>query len=489
MAKTSLERCDLSRKSADADDASDSNVRGIAREAAGDDREWLLFEISRAAKAVFPESERLGKSAQQDFYFRGLLEILLDNVRDHGVPVAGGTYSDIWELTQRLAPRWRARAEARRGRASYARQSMKTLVHEWKRAFQRRERVYSQGSTIVFTLEGPDHETDDVVLRATIDGVLPNRRRVTIRELELSSATRLPSGRAADDNAENEERERLLADAKRFTRRVEAEYLSRLSGASIEFLRNEVEELKRARHDYRRMGAAILVVVGTAMLAYRIVHVKDATPNINFGPEARRTSNFAVDPKGRIALLDDEGHRISDWGNSIVDEHGVRALPKSPGKDTEVQVLTKGVNFTFAIPERWHDHPERVLADEGSCVPLVNPPRSVVCVHLVDLRAFRPPKAASAQLEFGFNFGDGPQTELAEMSRINPIPSRVLLRAQHLFLKRGTYDSLLIVRTASKTQHRVNPPGPDEPKFYAERPLVRFVVNDRSVAVARIPGP
>src|SRR5438067_5352613 len=56
------------------------HVSGEAVEQLSDaDRELLGWHLAAAARESFPESERIGKTPQQDFYFRELLERLLWN--------------------------------------------------------------------------------------------------------------------------------------------------------------------------------------------------------------------------------------------------------------------------------------------------------------------------------------------------------------------------------------------------------------------------
>jgi hypothetical protein len=114
------------------------------------EREWLASHVARAAEAVFPGGERIGKTAQQDFYFRELLEILIENVFQYGTPLCGGTYIELWQFTRHRAAKWRSTPDAKRGRSGYRRESIKTLVHEWKWEFARRNRAYAANGEVEF---------------------------------------------------------------------------------------------------------------------------------------------------------------------------------------------------------------------------------------------------------------------------------------------------------------------------------------------------
>jgi hypothetical protein len=71
------------------------------------DRKWLAECLSAASDKVFPRDERIGKWPQQDFYFRKLLEALIDNALRYGTPCVGGNYSELWRFTRSKIPDWR----------------------------------------------------------------------------------------------------------------------------------------------------------------------------------------------------------------------------------------------------------------------------------------------------------------------------------------------------------------------------------------------
>jgi len=241
------------------------------------EEEWLAYHVARAAEHAFPADERMGKTPQQDFYFRELVELVIENVFRHGAPITGGDYVAIWQFTRDRVAKFRP--HSRPGRAGYRRASIKTLVHEWKAAFSRRDRSFASNGTIEFILEGPNAVSDDLVLRARIRGFrLQSGTSFEFASAELTETTRLPTDTITSNEQDADEKKRLVQEARKYVRRVESQYLAKLSDGPLEFVRDEVRELQRARRDYRRLAIAIAIALGTAMAAYRIIFTHRPIP-------------------------------------------------------------------------------------------------------------------------------------------------------------------------------------------------------------------
>lgn len=413
-----------------------------------EDRRWLASHVSGAAEKAFPTSERIGKTRQQDFYFRQLLEVLIENTLRSGAPMTGGTYAEIWEFTRTLIPKWRAQPAAVRGRSGYGRQSIKTLVHEWKAAFMQQSRAVTRaaGGLIEFFLESPGPESDDLVLRAQItDLSLPSGQPVDFREDELSSTTRLPSAREASSGSDEDEKLRLLREARKYVRRVEAEYLAKLSQGPIEFIEEEVNDLRRHRNNHRKIAAAVLGIITAGMIGYQILKIQKIEPVVEISPGKRGgLTNVVVDKSGRIALSS-EGKRTSEWAHMIVDDAGnwMRVNRQLPG-GAEIMLKTDELQFNFEIPKRWHENAEVVLEPEGSCTKLINPERGVLCVLLIDIRRCLP-TATGETTTFVFNWGDDQRLKTAYDHQINAIKPRVVVKAFYGYKKDGVYDAVLVM--------------------------------------------
>jgi hypothetical protein len=426
----------------------DDEVTSRTRDLTADEREWLAYQVSRAAEKAFPVDEKIGKTHQQHFYFRELLEILIGNVLRQAMPISGGTYAEIWQFTRSLMPQWRAEPTAVRGRSGYSRQSIKVLVHEWKAAFNEHSRSVecNPRGSIEFVFEPPGPETDDLVLRAEVRGlVLPSGATFDFQENELSSATRLPSAQAGTPS-NDEEKARLLREARKYLRRVETEYLSKLSRGPIEFIEDEVSDLRRHRNNHRKIAAAVLGIITAGMIGYQVLRIEKITTVVDISPNKNRgLTSIVVDRSGRIALADG-GNRTSEWAHKIVDGTGQSMRVKEQtAEGALIELTTKELVFEFGIPKRWHEKPEVVLDREGSCQRLINPSQGILCVLLIDVRAAFPTATTADGITFVMNWGDDRRAHPAPTTRFESIDTRVLLNAQHGYARDGTYDVWLFL--------------------------------------------
>jgi catechol 2,3-dioxygenase-like lactoylglutathione lyase family enzyme len=416
------------------------------------DRELLRWHLAVASQEVFPESECIGQTSQQNFYFRELLEHLLLNFAESLSPMTGGNLTEVWAFTRSATPKWRALPGAKKGRVGYARKSIKTLVHAWKRAVSSRPRICRTRGSIEFVLKAPDENCDDVILFATInDFPLVDGRPFSVDIRELTADTRLatPASDCADFKAE---RDRLLSRAARIVRDVEKKYLERLHNAPLEVIAAEVETLERdkKRRDYRRLAAAIVVVLGAGMAAYKILSVSRFVPVFDVGRGHRHeVANVVTDRKGHVALAED-GKAASPWADRIVDEHGhgVMPLPKKPGW---VQVYADEIKLQSKIPERWEQDDAAVLPAEGSCFRMQNGDGDGAIVGfsaLYDLRSIAPALNAD-DVTLAAEFGDLPTAVTVykpdDVVCVNSDCSRIRLWMIHGYERNGQYEVRLVV--------------------------------------------
>lgn len=246
-----------------------SSASGSTLEAS--DRQWLAERLSAASDKVFPRDEQIGKSEQQDFYFRKLLDVLIDNALRHGTPCVGGNLSELWKFTVSKIPEWRAQLGSKRGRAGYDLKSTKTMMHAWRNAFNGRIRAVSSArGRIEFVFDTPGALSDDVVLRAKVNVILPDGGSFEYTSKDLTSETRLSNEPIVEPESEEDKKRRLLREAQKYVRSVETDYLAKLRDAPLQDIEQKVTELRRARRNYRALAAAVLVVVGTGMVAYKI---------------------------------------------------------------------------------------------------------------------------------------------------------------------------------------------------------------------------
>ena len=420
------------------------------------DRELLVWHLAAAAREVFPDSERIGKTAQQDFYFRELLDRLLLNFEESQEPLTGGNLDEIWSLTHATTPKWRTRAEAKRRRSGYDRGSMKTLVHEWCRAVSSRSRTYRKRGVIEFFVHTPDVISDDVVLFATISNFpLTDGQIFSVATCELTETTRLtlPSFEDRDVSAE---REMLLARASRIVRDVERKYLEKLRDAPLEQVAAEVETLERdkKRRDYRRLAASIVVVLGAGMAAYKILSVNHFVPMFDVSRGHRnQVVNVIGDRMGHVALADN-GKPASGWVNTIVDNRG-NGAQSSPEKPGWLQLSTDEASIVSKIPSRWKQDDSTVLPSEGTCFRLQNDDGEgaiVGCNVLYDLRSIAPSLSGNTVTLAGdFDEANGVTDraitvyEHHDVTCVNMDCSRIRLWMLHGYKKNGQYDVHLVV--------------------------------------------
>jgi hypothetical protein len=409
------------------------------------DRERLAFHLSRASEKAFPHDERIGKTPQQDFYFRELLDVLIENALRYGTPAAGGAYVEIWQFTRDRVGKWRANPNWQRGRSGYGRESVKTLVHEWVTAFERRRRVVPLGTGIIeFFLDRPGRYGDDLVLRAEVVNFdLLSGTKLNWMKRELSDDVRFRAVRIARD--EFEEKQRLLREARKFVRRVEAEYLTKLANAPFAFVEEEVKELQRARRNHRRLAAAILALVSSAMVAYKILYLRNVRPLVELTPgKMGRIANVIADTAGRVALATPSGQRTSDWADRIVGDNGV-SVTHEPNGDLIQTTPTDDADFVLTVPDEWHQRPEVVLPAQASCTNSSKNARGIVCMVLLDLRRWDP-SATIDSVALGANFGDE-QT----VTHVPAMPiegkTRIAVQAAHVYAKYGVYPVKLVWST------------------------------------------
>ena len=422
-----------------------------------DDRQWLGYHVARAAEKTFPATERIGKTPQQDFYFRELLEVLIENTVRHGLPITGGSYTEIWRFTRDRVAKWRMRPEALRGRSGYRRDSIKTLVHEWSAAVDKRSRLASGNGLIEFVLDAPGPQSDDLVLRASIvDFRLQSGALFNHREPRLSEQTRLPGELLADAPDATDERQRLLLEARKYARRVEQQYLAKLSDAPLEFLQAEVDELKRARRDYRRLAAAVLVVVGTGMAAYKVLVTKhDVLPFVKFDQTCSGcVRNITTDAKGHVALLSSSGKRVTEWADVIVGPEGlsVRASEATPTSEVEFSAPPGAPMAHIDIPKEWHERPDVVLPRQVSCMKTQASGPGVMCFVLLDLRTFG--SVTADAMRIGATYGDSNTIQLLGLTVLNPMNTRVATYAMHEYARDGTYVIWLVASPDRRLQSR-----------------------------------
>jgi hypothetical protein len=453
------------------------------------DRELLCWHLRAAASEVFPESEKMGKTAQQDFYFRELLECLLLNFEKSQAPITGGNHAEVWALARSVTPKWRARPEAKKRRSGYDRKSIKTMVNEWKRAVGLRPRSYQKRGVIEFVLQVPDENCDDVVLFATItDFSLIDGQLFSVARTELTDEIRLPAP-ALDDSESTAERERLLSRASRIVRDVEQKYLEKLHEAPLELVTAEVEALERdkRRRDYRRLAAAIVVILGAGMAAYKILSIRRFVPVFDVSKTGHRAvANVISDHKGHLALAHD-GKAVSPWANAIIDEGGNGVSP-DPTKPGSVLVLAQNLTFRATIPERWKANDPAVLPSEGTCFTMDDSDDLkgpiIGCHVLYDLRAIAPTLNAN-NITLAFDFGEKPISvriyKREEFTCANSNCSRVRTWIRHEYTRDGRYPIRLFVfegRDWQKDGVMVN-----------GMPLVAITINNKKlVSVSSLSG-
>jgi hypothetical protein len=108
------------------------------------ERERLADYVLEARRHAFPDElgapeNRIGESDQQDFYFRGLLDLLCANAAAHGVPAVAGTIDDLWRYTSERFERF----PARRKRPFTRDTARQVAVHQWPRALERNSRTFT----------------------------------------------------------------------------------------------------------------------------------------------------------------------------------------------------------------------------------------------------------------------------------------------------------------------------------------------------------
>jgi hypothetical protein len=315
----------------------------------------------------------------------------------------------------------------------------------------RRRRAFGSNGEVEFFLDAPSVVSDDLVLRVVVStSTLSGEHPFARPERELSAISRLPSVRTPD--SEDEEKSKLLKEARKYVRRLEAQYLTKLADAPLEFIQDEVRELQRARRDYRRLAIAIVVVVSTAMAAYKILYTKlNVEPvvgvEVGSAPSAPHLKNFDVDAKeGRVALTA-QGRRVTEWANVIVGQNGasVRYAPEVCGP--EQPLLLNGykvIEYDFTFPKQWYekDHPETVLNPQVSCVPGQGR-FGIACVILIDLRKLWPNRESPVEFsaDYGDNLRSGGQLMIFGLkgTRVNKVAPRFALDVFHDYNGPGTY--------------------------------------------------
>jgi hypothetical protein len=406
-----------------------------------EERAWLAERISWAADRAFPAGEPIGTD-QQDFYFRKLIELLIENTSRYGTVALGGNYLELWGFTREKEREWRQEDKSRRHRSGYARGSIKGLVYQWKAAFGRRVRVARTGNaTIEFVLRTPSVRSDDLILRARVMGLqTPSGRTIVSEDTAATDLTRLPPPIASE--LDTEERRRLLLEAGKYARRIEADYLTKLTDAPTEFIQEQLKELRRAKKNKQRLALAILAVVSTAMVAYRVFFAPRPIPLavlVSRDGAGYLTSVF-VDGKGHVSLKSEPA--VSEkrhWWDMIIDPKGTSVRGENGSRTVHVMVPPgQSVGYTYEVPRNWHEQPDVVLQPDVLCSKTSTSNRSVVCFILVDVRSIAPSLTTRA-VGFSILYGDGKIATEVPSTEIDFRHTRTLLAATHSYSADGAY--------------------------------------------------
>jgi hypothetical protein len=450
------------------DDRQEPKLMAILTDA---ERARLHTLISKASREAFPPPPRLsrggiGESPQRDFYFRRLLDRLLENTLHFALPATGGTYDELYAFTRSVESLW---ARGGKGRVGYSRRSMKALASHWKKSIALKRRSYTAyGTQVVFHyVSGSDHS--DFILSASVTNfLLDNAKRISIPSIldRLPSRVRLSTpGLTESLPDEAGSRMRIITRLVRDFggRAFSADYRRALAAqpmSKLEEHERETRDLKRRNKTAAIVASVALVIATLGFIAYRSYSAATFLPVISVKPDGTiliRDSRGVLGPRdgeihtnrtGQVAIFNGQ-KQLTDWVDVLGNPDTGAYLRMRPGVAGQWIPDMSGAMLLADIDEvtgTWTG-PTEPIAPTLRVRSLVKDNRHVWATVIIDRRLFWP--LGGKQPNFHIDFGDdGKVYRDVAFPYVSWIPfldgDHFMLQSDHKYRVDGTYRVSLV---------------------------------------------
>jgi len=424
-------------------------------ELTAEDRQRLAGFVGEAIERAFPDADAFG-SPQMAHSFRALLGHLVQNAAGAGVPMVFGSYDHLFHLVAEAYPAW-AEELRKAGRAHpperLGRKSIKSMVSQWRKAFEARPRSAAiHGTQAVFYLR------TDAAGHVWLGAQVPRFRLSDGREVAIPMLTGpdgLPnavqvwskSASAAQDALEKSRRQELIARRLRDLGNDQdrAAYRAVLEKKSLADLEEHDREVvaERRRKGTARALAIILLFMAAGFITYRIL-TRPRLP-ITFMSSWGQfcLCNVKANDEGLVAYFDKRGNRLTEWVHELRDESGTRVRAARDAKTGiwNLSVVAVNPRFSFTVPENWRTPSADVLPMSYAYHELPGVHEELILWVLIDRRAFPESVLGPRTVSFFIDFGDRetfatPNTTWC----LTDDCSRQLLAVTHRYKAEGTYD-------------------------------------------------
>lgn len=422
-------------------------------------RQTIASRLREARAMVFPPSESFG-SPQMDFYFRRLLDQMIENTRTLGVAAVGGDYGALYRFCYERFPNYQVDARDKNAPISTEwldeHKSIPAMLSQWKKVFGAKSRWAGvKGSGVQFRFvrgsKGKDWKLYAQVSRiakADIDvpvvppiKSLPDSVRLSPKgDLVLRAEDIELRSRTITERRVKDIRDRDIADA----------YRTRLQAMPYERLvehDNEIRAQKKAKKYPQVLIAIALVLAG--FVAYRVYRSQRVSVELIVHAGHVHVENIRIKADGRIAQFSASGERLTPWAHVLQNSTTgltIRAVGKDARGDWQLRLTGGGsVNMSADIPEVWRK-PSAILqpALQWSTVP--GETRKILVYIYVDRRAFPHgvtlpesdalPAKLVARDRYGNELGSA-MTDTLSLLSLDRDQAKWLIYAQIEFLKMG----------------------------------------------------
>ncbi len=450
------------------DDRQEPNPVAILTDA---ERTRLRTLLSKASREAFPPPTKhsrgeIGESPQRDFYFRKLLDRLLENTLHLALPATGGTYDELYAFTRSVESLW---ARAGKGRVGYSRRSMKALASHWKKSIALKPRSYTAyGTQVVFHyVSGSDH-SDFILCASVTNFLLDNTERISIPSIlhGLPLRVRLSTpGLTESLPGEAGARTRIITRLVRDFggRAFSADYRRALAAqpmSKLEEHERETRDLKRRNKTAAIVASVALVIASLGFIAYRSYSAKTFRPLISVKPDGTiliRDSRGFIGPRdgeihtnrtGQVAIFNGQ-KQLTDWVDVLGNPGTGAYLRMRPGAAGQWIPDMSGALVLADIDEvtgRWTG-PMEPIAPTLRVRSLLKDTRHVWATVIIDRRLFWPldGKQPNFQIDFG---DDGHVYRDVAFPYVNWVPfldgDHFMLQSDHKYRADGTYRVSLV---------------------------------------------
>lgn len=419
------------------------------------DRPRLCQLLEEASAACFPPTELIGKAPQRDFYFRRLLQKLIENTQNWGTPVVGGSQEELHAFVCNAEPDWRRASKHVR---PYKLSSIKGLLSHWKSTFTENERTYTskRGRVRFFYVPSTATAPDTLLGAEVTEFVTCTGTRLDIPVITaLPDAARLPKLLSHSATASISAHKATVVD--RHVQQVFGRgdfaglYREKLSRKTLTEIGEHVRAYNQALISGNLPSAwTIITAVLLGWLWYSAAATPRFTPTYTVKNHQASISNIVGNSEGQIAEFSEDGKQLTPWVNRVENpDTGAYASLVPDGRGGYHFKSGGPYTVEFETPSSWKNAdsetplPTAVEWAEAPC----NERHAIFSVWL-DTRSYLP--AASSKLPFTLtaqrrgSSADSSTLEETAPSQTFQDGARYRFTFHYAFPGPGEYDVILV---------------------------------------------